>query len=155
MANHRFGRLELKQQNVPGGHVPKTSADILFRQLRIRAGGDDDRVAAVIVNGDERPACLRPANNVHMPGVDALAGESAAHEVAVGVVAGRADHGGGRTGTRCRDGLVRALATRSDDDLGAKDGLAGRGYAAHADAVVGVEATDDIYVSHGPPRSDR
>ncbi len=70
----------------------------MFGEPGVRAGGDDDRVAAVIVDGDERAAGPRAVDDVDMAGVDALAGQRGAHDVAVGVVAARADHGGRRTG---------------------------------------------------------
>jgi hypothetical protein len=155
MADERLRRLKLKQQNVAGGHVLQTRADIGCGELGVGAGGDDDRIPTVIVDGDGRPSRRRAAHHVHMLGVDALAGKACADQLSVGVVAGRADNGGCRTGTRRRDGLVRTLAPGSHDDLGAEDGFPGRGNASHANAVVGVEAADDIYVSHGAPRSGR
>jgi hypothetical protein len=90
-----------------------------------------------------------------MPDVDALPGKAVADQSTVRIVAARADHRGRRSGTRCGNGLVRAFASRADDDVGAQDRFAGHGNADHTNPVVGVEAAYDVHVSHGVPRSDR
>ena len=135
---------ELQQENVTAAHVPQSRADGAFGQLGVGAGGDDDRVSTVVVDRDECAAGRCPGYNVHMPDVDALFDQCSTHDGAVGVVAGGTDHDGGRTGTRCSDGLVCTLAAGTHNDLGAENGFASLRYPAHANAVVGVEAADDV-----------